>query len=356
MSEGAHLSREMLRRLARRELAPREIAELLRHVGECEECARASASGDEVGQQLDALQAPLDGDEGPWHPDHADLAAYADGTAGPAEREIVASHVEDCALCREDLQDLQALRRARPRRRGTWRAVFAVAAALAAVMLVLQRSDDRGGPAPPPVNPPVVTTQPDATPGSGLPEPPTPPPPRYANAEWERLVRDAVESERLPFAGGLENSPDILRGPDAGTAPELAPSGIVIDDVRPRFSWPAREGATYVVAIYSGDRLVAQSEALTERRWTPATALARGRTYAWQVKATSGGESEIIPAPPAPPARFHVVSRRDHDELAEARRLHPDDHLLHAVLAARAGLREEALQALSRAHTNIRPF
>src|SRR5689334_17467643 len=101
MSGGTHLSREMLRCLARRELGPREIAEVLRHIGECEECARLSAS--EVEPQLDALHAPIDDDEGPWHPDYADLSAFADGTAGPAEREIVSSHIEDCALCREDL-------------------------------------------------------------------------------------------------------------------------------------------------------------------------------------------------------------------------------------------------------------
>jgi hypothetical protein len=356
------VSREMLRRLARRELAPREIAELLRHVGECEECARASASQVELDQQLAALQEPLDGDEGPWHPDHADLAAYADGTAGPAERELVATHVEDCELCREDLADLAGLRRPRPRRR-VWRAAFAAAAALAAVLVMLvQRSD---GPRVP-ENLPVVTTQP-RTETSVDPEPPAPAPPRYANAEWERLVRTAIESERLPFPRSLDVSPDVLRGsklpfpgaadtsPDAVRVPDLVPSGVVIDEVRPRFSWPSRAGATYVVSIFRGDRQVARSEPLTETRWTPAKPLARGRTYAWQVKATRGRESEIIPAPPVPPARFHIVSSRHHDELAEARRLHPDDHLLHAVLAARAGLREEALQALSRVPTNIRP-
>jgi hypothetical protein len=369
MTERTHVSRRMLRRLAQHELSPREIAELLRHLGECEECARVSAAG--IEKQLDALQAPIDGNEGPWHPDHADIAAYADGTAGPAEREIVASHLEDCALCREDAADLAKLRRTRPRRRA-WRVAMATAAAIAAMILLVvlvQRNADRGKP----TDPPIVTTQPPTAITAGpvpplpmpplpmppLPMPPPPVPPRYANAEWERLVRTAVDSERLPFARGIGTAPEVLRG--AGqtapgqTAPDVVPAGVVIDETRPRFSWPARDGATYVVSIFSGDQPVARSEPLTETRWTPATPLARGRTYVWQVQATRGLEREIIPAPPAPPAMFRIVSRRDHDELAEARRSHPDDFLLHAVLAARAGLREEALRELSRAHTNIRP-
>src|SRR5215212_1905883 len=140
MSGVSHLSREMLRRLTRRELDPREIAEVLRHIGECEECAHLSAA--QVETQVDALQAQIE-DEGPWHPDPADITAFADGTAGQAEREIVSSHLEDCALCRQDVADLERLRWWRPRRRA-WYASLAAAAALAAVMfLAVQRSNDR---------------------------------------------------------------------------------------------------------------------------------------------------------------------------------------------------------------------
>jgi len=361
MTVGSHMSREMLRRLFRRELAPHEIAEVLRHLGECEECARLSAAG--VEPQLDALLAAARGEEGPWHPDHTDIAAYVDGAAGPAGREIVASHLEDCPLCREDVADLAQLRRPHPPRR-VWRAVMATAAAVTVILILVQRGDDRREPVQQPPDRPAVTAPPPVpstaapvTPASSTATPQ--PPPGYANAEWERLVRTALATGRLPFAHGIGAAPDVLRGTSAGTAPDLAPSGVVLDEERPRFSWPARDGATYVVSIFSGDRRVAQSEPLTETQWTPDRPLARGRTYVWQVQAMRAVDGrnlrEIIPAPPAPPATFHLVSTRDHDELAEARRLHPEDHLLHAVLAARAGLREDAIRALSRAHTKIRP-
>jgi hypothetical protein len=353
MSEGSHVTSEKLRRLARRELTPREIAEVLRHVGACEECARTSAA--EVDGHAHLLHATIGDDEGPWHPEPSDIAAYADGTAGPAEREIVASHLEDCALCREDVEDLAKLRRSQSRSHA-WRIAIAAAAAVAAVVItiILLRSAGRREPALPPVAP-VATTQPTTRTTASEPQAYGP---RYANAEWEQLVRTALESERLPIARGIDVVPDVLRGPGDNTSTDLVPSGIVIDETRPRFSWPSHAGAKYVVSIYSRDDLVAQSEALTEARWKPAVPLARGRTYVWQVKATLDPQREsihqIIPAPPAPPATFHIVSKRDHDELAEALRLHRHDYLLHAVLYARAGLREEALRALSRAGTNIR--
>jgi len=344
MIERPEMSCEMLRRLGRRELTPRETAEILRHVGGCETCASRFAG---VEKQLDALQAAIDDDEGPWHPAHAAIAALVDGTAGPAEREIVASHLEDCALCREDVADLGKLRPSGSGR-NPWPAAMAAAAAIAVLgAIIVQRSQT---PAPPPA---VATAQ--LPPAVVAPAPPPPAPqPHYANAEWERLVRTAIETRRLPSARGIEASPDALRGPGGGPAPAMSPSAVVIDEVRPRFSWPARAGATYVVSIFSGDRRVARGEPSPETHWTPAAPLARGRTYVWQVQAIRDGEREIIPAPPAPPATFRIVSERDHDELAEARRLHPGDALLHAVLAARAGLREEARRALSDAHTNIR--
>jgi Putative zinc-finger len=336
------MSREKLRRLAQRELTPREIAETLRHIGECEECARIASAG--LGPDLDALQASLTADDGgPWHPDHSELVAYADGVAGPAEREIVESHLDDCPLCRTDVADLARLRRTRPRR-PMWRAaLLAAAAAAIAVIVFLQRSDN---PPSQPSPPPVVTTQPPPTTTTAAPTVTSGPEPvRYARPEWKRLVDAALATATLPFPREVALTPDALRGPSADARVRIAPVG-VIDETRPRFSWPERAGSNYAVSVFANEEPVAHSEPLTATHWTPPTALLRGRTYAWQVRVMRDGASEIIPAPPAPPAMFRIVSARDHDELAEARRLHPDDLVLHAVLAARAGLREEAEAAL----------
>jgi hypothetical protein len=353
--EGSHMSLEMLRRLARRELAPREIAEVLRHIGECEECAQTAAADAPAGMalELDALDVLHAGDAGPWHPDHAELTTYVDGAAGPAEREIVESHAEDCGMCRVDLADLAALRRHRPR--SAWRvAITAAAAAGLAAVMFLQRSDDVPAPlaAPSPV---VATTATTATTATATTSAPAPEPrPRYENAEWERLVGAAIASATLPFPRDVGTQPDVLRGSTPDAASKVSPAGVVLVETRPRFSWPERTGATYVVSVFDGDRQIVQSEPLAQTHWIPSRPLPRGRTYVWQVQVTRDGAREIVPAPPAPPATFRIVSHRVHDDLATALRLHPEDHLLYAVLTARAGLREEAIDALHRASADER--
>lgn len=348
MEEAPHVEKEMLGRLARRELAPSEIAAVLRHAGTCPECARLASRDLEA--EADLLQAMLAGDaEASAHPDHEELVAYIDGTLGAAEREIVESHLDDCPRCSTDVGDLLALRPTKPRMTRLRTAVIAAVAATIAAVMILLRSDDAVVPAPAQKTPdpprPVVTETTTAT--------ATPPPvvekPRYAKGEWERLVNAAIATGVLTFPKDFAPKSDALRGADDVEKDTLHPSGIYVDETRPRLTWPARDGATYVVSIFSGDEEIAQSGPLTSTSWTPPKSLARGRTYIWQVEATRGDEREILPAPPAPPAMFRVVSARDHDELALARREHPDDHALHAVLAARAGLREDALAAWARA-------
>jgi hypothetical protein len=45
---------------------------------------------------------------------------------------------------------------------------------------------------------------------------------------------------------------------------------------------------------------------------------------------------------------FRIVSAADHDTLTAARERHPNDHLLLAVLCARAGMEAEAKEHLAR--------
>jgi len=53
-----------------------------------------------------------------------------------------------------------------------------------------------------------------------------------------------------------------------------------------------------------------------------------------------------MPAPPAPPAIFRIISQRERDELVRARAEAGDDHLLLALLYARAGIVDEARREL----------
>jgi hypothetical protein len=98
--------------------------------------------------------------------------------------------------------------------------------------------------------------------------------------------------------------------------------------------------------IIDGSHVVERSGTLIVPRWKPSNPLRRGRTYEWQVEVHDSG-THIIPAPPAPPAFFHVADADSVRQIEEARRTRPGDHLLLGVLYARAGMQREAMEELS---------
>lgn len=282
------------------------------------------------------------------HVDAETLVLLVDGKLQPAEREVAESHLDDCAICAGELEDLRRFALERPRQRRTQPrrlARFMVPLAAAAVLAVVFRLMDRepARPAiPVPVRPSVTTTT-----------PPRPERPAavagYANPKWTALVAEVRRSGKLPASRdyGLAAAEDIRRGNDPVHAAErVSPTGRVIDETRPELSWPARPGSTYEVAIFRGDEEIARSPVLHEPRWKPAQTLPRGATYIWQVETTKDGTTEIIPSPPAPQAMFAILGEAEHADLVAARRAHPRDRLLHAVLFARYGMADEARASL----------
>lgn len=252
-----------------------------------------------------------------------ELAPYAGGAAGPAEREIVESHVEDCAMCRAELDDLQRLAAAMRSTRPMPLRLLALAASLviaviAAVLLLARRE-------PAPIQPSPIATV-------------------YANAEWAQLVEQSLRSGRLPepaIAPPPATQEGALRG---GAVPKgsLTPSGVVIETVRPTLAWTSSQDASYVVTLVSGDEEIARSERLVAAHWTLPRDLPRGRTYQWQVEVSRGGATSLLPSLPTPLPSFRVLAAREHGDLERARATHPRDALLLAALAARYGLADEA--------------
>jgi hypothetical protein len=57
--------------------------------------------------------------------------------------------------------------------------------------------------------------------------------------------------------------------------------------------------------------------------WTPSAPLSRDRTYIWQVTARTSGERVIVPMPPAPLARFHVMDSRAAEMIENVSRVKP---------------------------------
>lgn len=295
-----HVDRERLVALRLGRLTGEESRELLNHVAGCAECQRAAQSTLDV--RTDAREL-------------AD--SFAGGKRVPA--------------------------RLRPSMR--WLAAAAVAAA---VLAVLFTRDDR-----PAVRPPVAT---NATSTRNASPHPRPDPVRTPERPepWNALVAEAVRKGMLEAPAvllALRPETDIFRDDPSGAQkmPDMKPRAEVVESDRPLFSWPGRSGATYTVLVGEKGKIVAQSPSLETNSWRSEDALPRGKTYSWQVETRLGAETWMIPAPPAPMARFHVLEARVKEQLDAARRAVPDDDLLLGILAARAGLREDALEHLQAA-------
>lgn len=278
---------------------------------------------------------------------------FANGELDENTLHAVLDHLEECETCAERGQaraaDGLALLRAEfepaPRRssRLIWLGALAAAAAVAFILFttLLRRQEAT------PEKRIALTTQPAA--------PPVASPRTYGRGDWDTWMVNVRAGGSLAIPKIVEH---MRRGPDdlRGTAtPQsrlvLLPSAVVIDDARPAFTWTGHAGERAMITVVAGDREAARSEWLSTNAWTPAAALPRGATYTWQVEIERNGETVAYPAPPAPPARFHILDDRTHAELETARQRFSSDPLFLGVLYARAGLLDEARTELRRVRT-----
>jgi anti-sigma factor RsiW len=397
-----HLGAEQIKQHVRRELSPAALLALDDHLAHCPACRDAVAAAlrtDATGLYAELAAEATAG----AHLTFDQTAAYVDGQLGGEQRRAIEDHLGSCAACAPLAEDLRAFRNEiapeldrelrpanspqpglaappRPGRRDripffnlpTW--ASALALALLAVVGWLMWRTTRGIEPPP-----IATASPTPAPA---PTPAMDPVPVLAQlndggallsldaagrlrgaenwpAEYQQLVQDALRNPRIEKSPQLAN----LSRPGSSLMSEdkngrsfslLEPAGNVLLRDRPAFRWSRLEGATrYVVEIYDAQfNPVASSPPLNGLRWT-APPLDRGRTYLWQVKATTESQEVVAPAPNAPQARFRILDAANANEIARARRAYESSHLLLGLLYARAGLLAEAeteLRALQRAN------
>lgn len=200
--------------------------------------------------------------------------------------------------------------------------------------------------------------------------------------------------------GGVE-VPDEIRTlatarpnlPDAGDAGAVGASegvvtlatanGTLVRGVRPVLSWGAVEGATaYKVALFdAGGNAIAQAGPTRNTSWTVPRSLPRGQVYQWRVVALRPADAAVVAAaanapeaaagsadgaaasaPAAAPAsaprgaamerigtgaaRFKVLGQEESTAFERGLRAAPGSRLVAGVLAARAGLLDDAEREL----------
>ncbi len=170
---------------------------------------------------------------------------------------------------------------------------------------------------------------------------------------YREMLKGALSGRRIERSAqlkGLARPGSSLMSADAEGRgfSVLEPVGSVLLTDRPTFRWSALEGASgYVVELYDeAFNLIATSPQLDTRSWAAPQPLARGKVYAWQVRALKDGQEIKSPRPPAPQARFRVLDRAKAAELSRARRAHSSSHLTLALLYADAGLLNESEREL----------
>jgi hypothetical protein len=162
-------------------------------------------------------------------------------------------------------------------------------------------------------------------------------------------VRAALLAGRAPSSAELEglgarSNERLMGAPGSSSFGLRGPVGVVVRSETPTFRWNALEGATgYTVNVFdSGFNRVMTSGPVNKTEWTATRPLTRGTLYLWQVTATVGGKEIQAPAPPAPEARFRVLSRAQTESLTRGEKLYAGSHLMLGLLYSRAGLLDEA--------------
>lgn len=368
------------------------------HVGACPACSELCRDRSRIGEDYENLLAALmpDPNEEAYHLTKAELAGYVQKSLDEVSNEVAAAHLELCAECAREAEELRGRGRQSPRRQA-WAGTKAFMTALPrparvaslallvlglilATVFFLRTRDERPAQHSAERNegPSLNANQPEA-----IPSPSQPAQPGIADDGGGRDERAARENSNAGGAQddtgagqqGVESLPPHLRravmsalatqrlerpqaldelnakggtllgdGGGASTFALLSPVGKVIQSSRPTFRWKPLAGAdSYVVAVVDRNLdEVATSGALKQTQWTVGSTLRRGGVYSWQVTAFKDGKAVTSPVMPAPPAKFMVLDHNSNEELSRARRALPNHHLGLGVLYARAGLLDEA--------------
>jgi anti-sigma factor RsiW len=376
-----HLSNEQIRAYRERTLAVAELLDVSQHLGGCEACRARMAPREEVSLRFQAFQQALRSDAGPRHLTYEQIEEYVDGTMGAPDRVSVESHARDCRLCAADVEGIRALKQElesahrisrRDNRRAFWnwllgwRGGFVLAAAACAVILVMALRTPAGQKQ----NLAVVTQGPPNGSGNSA---------RAAQngsvirdgsrvftvgddgrieglamvAEADRAVLEkALVEKRVEAAAPLSDltsrSGVLLGSPTEPAGGKLlAPLATVVENPRPVFRWEPISGARYRVSIYdSGYNLVASSDSVSGTEWQAPKPLRRGARYSWQLNVHQNNSEYTLPTPPAPEARFRVLSAAQEASLVQARSVSGDSRLVLGILYAHAGLLDQAEEEL----------
>ncbi len=276
----------------------------------------------------------------PEHLGTAEFANYLKGSAEPALLLSWDDHLAECDDCRRNLQrqiepSLAQWAAGLPQDEETGASgrravalVFVAAAAVAAMIFIgLRFTTHRNLEASSPLSIPATWSVAD-----------------------KALVSEAIKTGHLPTSAAASDvvaKRGVLLGtPQQDAFEPISPLSQIVETDRPTFRWQSLpSAASYRVTISDQNfQVVVQSAFVSESSWTPATPLARGNLYIWQISAKTSNGMVTVPTPPAPEARFRVLDLATEQRVLAAREQGEAGHVLAACLLSQAGLPSAATQ------------
>ncbi len=167
-------------------------------------------------------------------------------------------------------------------------------------------------------------------------------------------VTEALSTGKIPlpaFLPELAGRREVLMGGTRNSGSEvMSPSGTVLLDSRPSFTWTALPGKWgYNVHVYGPDgNVFTESGAIETTTWICRRDLSPGTTFQWQVTAIRGDERRTLPSPPDVPPRFRIADAATSEHLWRLRGTNTS-HLELAVEYGRAGLLAETRREMEAA-------
>lgn len=396
----AHLTEEELELFRRNKLSPAELLLAGDHIAGCEECRAAAARNAELAEAGASLYSVLTIEPVAFHLEYEQLEAYVDGRADVDDKTYTAAHLEMCASCRDDVEQLRQLGVEAERefvpvepnvssgQRPRWIPAFRWVVLAAAVLIVAVISwialrdrarvgltDSAANLSGSPATPSATESGPAATPDVAA---AATTPNSTDNDKPAIELRDGGQRVGLSRSGEVFGVGDLSRGQIQILERVLRSGDVRFADLRdlrsasgatmgdgsdtsnerfelrrpinqvvltdkPTFTWDSLNGAdTYVVDVYDTNfNKQATSGPIETNSWS--TVLPRGKTYVWQVTATKAGSEIKAPSRPAREARFRIVGKDQGAAIERARAMHPRSHLLLGTLYAEAGMLNDAL-------------
>lgn len=385
-----HLTTQQIEALTTRRLAVSEIVTATRHLAVCGDCRQRVSEQTKTLERVGSLRSALRAEASEFHLRYEQLVTYVENSAEVIEREIIVNHLEACAQCAFEAEELQALHdslttpQAEPRRhsfiewlRRFWQMpaflrplpLTAIAASLLLLFTAVWWLRK------PTSAPQIAVTQPLPVTTPTLPAPsplPIETPAVVAtlmdngrqialdaagkvtgftalSKDAERALRQALETQKVETPAELK---DLLRPPTTlmGSTEEQqtiklhSPIGTFVKDTQPAFRWQAVKGAQHytVLVLDENFNVVATSPALTQPLWRATSSLQRGQEYLWQVTAEVDGKRVTSASAHTPEAHFKILSAEKAHELQALTQPYRDSHLLLGTMYAKAGLLDEA--------------